>query len=388
MPHGTLVAADLDTTSLVALLDRKDAAGVLSIFADVAPGVRGTEIDLRNRLTELERGVSADGPRELTETLARFGPELRTLVDPGEPGRGRALFVPLSGGTPTRLVTHLGIANRVVLDERPFIHPLLECLERGRPAGVVLLSNDVAKLLEWRDAQLLVVAVIDAEADAPSERPGPLVAGAARHQHTTPLREQHPRRARDRRRRFIEQAAAEVRDIAARRAWDRLVVSGSQALTRPLVRALPSPLQEHAFRDPRHLIDLESADLADSVAEILDRQRGEWDTRLAQGIRDAAVTGRGGALGLSEVTAALNDARVSHLIYDPEIRHAGALAADGRLVIPPERHPLGAPLTPEPRLTERMVERCLATGARVTPVTGAAATLLADAGGVAARLRW
>jgi hypothetical protein len=35
-----------------------------------------------------------------------------------------------------------------------------------------------------------------------------------------------------------------------------------------------------------------------------------------------------------------------------------------------------------------MVERCLATGARVTPVEGAPAALLADTGGVAALLRW
>jgi len=42
----------------------------------------------------------------------------------------------------------------------------------------------------------------------------------------------------------------------------------------------------------------------------------------------------------------------------------------------------------EPRMTERMVERCLETGARITPVNGAASTVLADAGGVAARLRW
>ena len=42
----------------------------------------------------------------------------------------------------------------------------------------------------------------------------------------------------------------------------------------------------------------------------------------------------------------------------------------------------------EPRLTERMVERSLATGARVTPVSGEGAALLADMGGVAARLRW
>jgi hypothetical protein len=64
------------------------------------------------------------------------------------------------------------------------------------------------------------------------------------------------------------------------------------------------------------------------------------------------------------------------------------MTPSGRLVIPPERDPEGEPRRPEPRLTERMVERCLATGASVTPIEGASAALLADTGGVAARLRW
>jgi hypothetical protein len=42
----------------------------------------------------------------------------------------------------------------------------------------------------------------------------------------------------------------------------------------------------------------------------------------------------------------------------------------------------------EPGLTERIVERGLLTGARVRPVAGAAATMLAEAGGIAALLRW
>ncbi len=44
-------------------------------------------------------------------------------------------------------------------------------------------------------------------------------------------------------------------------------------------------------------------------------------------------------------------------------------------------------LRPELRLAERMIERALATGARVVPVDGAA-ELLGTPDGVAALLRW
>lgn len=45
-------------------------------------------------------------------------------------------------------------------------------------------------------------------------------------------------------------------------------------------------------------------------------------------------------------------------------------------------------VTPEPHLTERLVEQALAAGARVTPMEGAAQGMLQESDGVAALLRW
>ena len=374
MLPSTLTAADLGPDALLDLLRHDDPDGVLSIFVDVALDGRAAGIEMRNRLAELERRLDGDPSTAaaVDDALARVAPELSALVDSGRHGRGRALFVPLSGGEPTRLTTQLRLPNRVVLDERPFIHPLLECVERGRPAGVVLISSDRAELLEWRQGELLMLTQLVLEEDEPS----------------TPLREQQQRRAHDRRRRFVDEVASTVHDIADRKGWDRLLVSGGGALTRPLLRALPRPLRDNVIREPRHLIDLGSMAVERAVGERLEHDDSEHDRRLVERVHSAALAGSGAALGLSEVAAALNEARVEHLLYDSAIRHAGAMTPSGRLVIPPERDPAGEPLRPEPRLTERMVERCLATGASVTPVEGAAATLLADTGGVAARLRW
>ena len=62
MHERALTAADLDPTGLLVLLEREDATGVLSIFAEVGDDARGTEIDLRNRISELQRRLSATGP--------------------------------------------------------------------------------------------------------------------------------------------------------------------------------------------------------------------------------------------------------------------------------------------------------------------------------------
>jgi hypothetical protein len=64
--------------------------------------------------------------------------------------------------------------------------------------------------------------------------------------------------------------------------------------------------------------------------------------------------------------AALNEGRVEHVIYDSARRYTGGIGPDGSLFADGERLGLGKE---EPRLLERIVERALHTGARVTPST-------------------
>ena len=69
----------------------------------------------------------------------------------------------------------------------------------------------------------------------------------------------------------------------------------------------------------------------------------------------------------------------------PNVRYTGGVAADGSLLGWSEG---ASTAVAEPRLTERIVERALDTGARLTPIEGAASDVLRDAGGIAALLRW
>jgi hypothetical protein len=384
-----ITAMDPDFASLSALLGAADPIGVVSIFVDAGGEARGTAIDIHNRLSDLQRRVSADGPAERADALHRsltgLEAEIEGLYDPSASGRGRVMFAPLSGAAPTRFSTQLRLRNRVVLDDRPFVHPLLESLEQGRPAGVILMSRDVAEVLEWRHGELLNMGRIVLDGEAPSEAWGaPRPAG---HQQTEPSPERRERRADDQRRRFVDRIADAVTRLATRRGWERAVISGDERLTGPLLGALPEPLRDTAVRDSRHLIESDSRSLNAIVSELLQRQQAEADVRLTERILNAARAAEGGALGLSEVLAALNEARVMHLIYDPDVRYAGAVADDGQLSSPPERRAT-VRVVQEPRLTERMVERCLETGARVTPVGKRAAAMLAETGGVAAQLRW
>jgi hypothetical protein len=390
-------AQQLDASALLALAHQTDPLGVLSIYVDVRPegpggDSRGSAIDIKNRLAELERRIRADGhprrARAVRDRLERLAPELELLLDPRESDRGRALYVPVRNEPATRFSSRLPLPNRVVLDSSPFIHPLLELLDEGRPAGVVVASRGEANLLEWRLGELdWLSRLTPDDMEPPHERSGP-VAPSPSGRHTTPMREQREARERNQARRFVEQVASAAARFARERSWERVLVSGGERLTEPLAGALPPDLRRIALRDPRALTRLSPNELAATVTDRLVSDHHERELQLIRAIRDAAHRGGAAALGLSEVVTALNEGRVEHLAYDPEVRYGGSIDEDGMLFAGGEGPPAVSELPHEPRLTERIVARCLETGARITPVEGASADALGDADGIGALLRW
>ncbi|HEX5619720.1 MAG TPA: hypothetical protein VFX51_14960, partial [Solirubrobacteraceae bacterium] len=376
--HRELTASDLVSAALRDLIRDEDPLGVVSIYVDMpADGAdRRAEIVLKNQLADLERRVDSEGSlrrgEALRSAIERVMPTIERLLDPRTSGRGGAAFSPLSTSEVTFLTAPMPLPSRVVLDSRPFVQPLLELLDEGRPAGVVLVSAHAAELLDWRFGDLRPLARVTREfADDGGERPGPVV-------------DERSRREREQQMRWMEQLAAEVLHLADEQDWGRIVISGDERLTRPLLDALPTRLRDVALLDPRHLQSDHPA-LAMDIAERLRQDRAGRNVDLSRRVRAAALGAQRGALGLSEVVAALNEGRVEHVIYDSARRYTGGIGPDGALFADGEQLGLG---TEEPRLLERIVERALDTGARVTPLDGSAAGRLADADGIAALLRW
>ena len=303
-----LTAAELGDGVLLDLARNDDPLGVLSIYVDGASSAtyRGAAIDIDNRLVELERSVAADGSALVAEalggTLRRIAPIVERLLDARTSGRGRVLFASLSDAELTIVSSGIRVANRVVLDSTPFIHPLLELIDEGRPAGVVLTSARSADLLDWRLGDLRRVTHVRAGPALPyGERPGPVVVNAGRAQQITPMRELQARRERETHRHFVDHVAGEAARLAGARGWERVLIAGDRRLTRPLADALPNWLRENAVLDSRHLTEVDGPVLAIAVAERLACERAERHLALVHRVRDAALGAGRGALGLSEV---------------------------------------------------------------------------------------
>lgn len=380
---------ELDDQAVLDLARRTDPLGVVSVYVDADPRDReAAAIDIGNRYRELQRRL-ADSPESdarVSTALERLAPQVQSLTSPLEPGRGRVAFAGLSDGWVLRLDSQMQVPNRVVLDDGPFIHPLLELLDEGRPAGVVLVSSDEARVLEWRLGRLRLLDRLEQEeVEAPHERAGQIGGGPSGQFHT-PVREQRQAREQHRAERFLTQVAVAVADAAVEGGWQRVLVSGGERWTGVLADRLPESLQEGVIRETRVLTGLDQERLEDAVTRRLYEDHLEREQRLAERIRDAGLSGKA-ALGLSEVAVALNEGRVAHLVYDPEVRYTGSVGSDGAIYAGTETG-LGGEVRPEPRLSERLVDRALETGARVSPVEGAARGALREADGIGALLRW
>lgn len=385
----------LDENGLWDLSRRADALGVLSVYVNADrgqdPTLRAAAIDLSNRFRELQRRVAEDPgfgqSRDVAAALERLWPQIEGLATPAASGRSRIVFAALGSDWIMRLESVMPVANRVVLDDGPFIHPLLELLDEGRAAGVVLVSAEKARLFEWRVGSLqMLKSMEEPYVEAPHERAGQ-IGGGPKGQFHTPMREQRQARGRARTQRFIGQVTEVAAELARDRRWERILVSGGEGWTEPTIASFPEALRDNLSADTRVLAGLDDDALATAVTQWAHAQHTERGRQFLGHVRDAAASG-GGALGLSEVTAALNAGRVAQLVYDPKVRYQGTVGADGALYAGEEVGPDGHPGTPEPRLTERLVERALKTRAQISPIEGAADGSLRDAAGVAAVLRW
>lgn len=383
----------LDGDSLKELSRRTDKLGVLSIYVDADPSQDPNvkAIDLKNRFRELQRrvtdGAAPEQGRSLVAALERVWPQIESLTSPVASGRSRILFAALDGDWVLRFESAMPLVNRMVLDDGPFIHPLLEMLDEGRAAGVVLVSADEAQLYEWRLGRLAMLRRMERQyVEAPHERAGQL-GGGPEGQFHTPKREQRQARERNHVQRFLDDVVAVAVELAGDRGWERILVGGGERWTETVVAKFPKAISAEIFGDPRVLNGLNGNGLSAAVTRWAHEQHAECQQRLVGHVLAVAGAGRA-ALGLSEVAAALNDRRVAHLVYDPQVRYTGTVGANGALYGGDEVGPDGHPGRPEPRLTERLVERALETGAGISPVDGAADGRLRDATGVAALLRW
>lgn len=392
---------DFHQSALRALAGMTDEIGVLSVYVTADPREEPSsrpawQKRIRGELTALRERVKAEAPRErwtaFDKRLSELDPILQRLLQAAEPGLGRAMFATISAGSVQTLRLQLPVPDQVVLDSSACVRPLVRVAGTGAPVGVAAVSQEGIRLVDIRYGKAEDLRTIDMSVDMDDWRQmsGPAGANPAHGQQNVSMTDRFDRRLEDNIGRLLRRAAADVAVRMGEHAWRRLLVAGDMRLVDVLTGELPKDLRERVIQVDRILFPLPAAQIAESVVPLLEEARRKDERELAVRAVDAAASGATGVSGLGDTLSALGEGRVAHLLLDEAAEWSGACAPDGRLVAGQEVPPGAAPgdMVPEPRLSERMIQRALASGAEVTLLGSEAAAELTDAGGVAAIVRW
>lgn len=267
-------------------------------------------------------------------------------------------------------------------DERPFVSPLVDVLDRGRPAGIVLVSAEAVRLLHWEAGRVEEPhdSVYELELgrwrDYDAYARGHLGrSGTGMHVATLDQRVQEWRQ------RFLREAATATGEQLGDLGWHRVLLAGEPRSLGTFVDSLPGPARERVVATiDANLLWEEPAAVAERLAdEVGAAWRREAHALVEQAIR-AAHEGGAGALDWAAVLDTLVQHRVEHLVF---ATHA---APDPAQLAPHTAAALGSPS--RALLVERAVEHAIVSGAQVTALPEPDAGPLTEAGGVAATLRY
>lgn len=394
---------ELNDDTFRKLLDLSDPVGVLTVTAGFVPGTAddqdATRIDLHNQLRDEQASLDEQGrterARALEKLVSQLGDDLDGLLSPRQHGRGRVLVVTLSDGERFHVNVQVPFENRVVVDDRAFVRPLVAAIDEGRPAGIVVGTKSGARLLEWSLSGTRQLADLDFEltdAQLADLRGGPVEPNPARGQQSVSHREAFEDRIDENRHRFMREVAATVAELTDERRWDRVVVAGSER-TREELRELVhnGHRAEVISAGDASWEDLSSGRIAQEAWPLLRAVHRDREQRLVERAVEVAHSGGPAALGVRRVCDAANVGRVAHLLFAGDATIEGLRAEDGTLHedIHGAAAQAGLKTEREPHLIERLVEKVLAMGGHVTRVDGdEVRTQLAAQRGLAALLRW
>jgi hypothetical protein len=385
-----------DEANLRELIGWDAGLGVVSVYLEIDPGDRGGawRIALRDQLDEIVETAREQDDRELRAALGATVEHIRDRHAPEAPPSGRVQvgFVQVTSkpgreGREEWFAAQYPVEpTRVAYGRRPFLRPLMEILDGGRPRAIAALSTERVRLFEWRlgtveevsEGELELFALDWRERKAPRSRDPASGQGVS-----SAGRDQFGQRMDVNRKRFLKEIGGRSSRELSAQARREVLCFGDPQLCEAFMAGWDRRPQRHAV-DNHDLI----AEPAHAIGERATQKLAELDleraTELAERATSAALASNGaGALGPSGTARALIRGQVEHLLIEAErILDTDALEPD---VL---RELESASPRPGARLDEWMVEEAILTDAAVTTLRDDAATRLADHAGVGALLRY
>ncbi len=372
------------------LIDRETDGPVLSVFCRTDPRdpanvseTPGWLVALRNGLRDAAARVESD--HEATEAIRRLSKvaeDRLTKATAHERGRSVALFLSADGSIDIFHTFQIPLRDDfVVFEDGAVIWPAMDLIDRGQRTGLVLLSQEHIRLLEWADGAVhdLESSVYNLELGDWRQYRG--AGGKSRPQQSASHVESYEDRVHAWRSRFIKDAAKAIAESTRELELERLVLAADRDLGNEFMEALPQELRDRVMSVVAiNLIDATAPDVADHLDEHMRQAWRDQVNEFADHALERIRARDRGAGGPDQVVAALIEGRVAHVIMDPFYEFDEGDLSDG----------VRAAITDagEETAREAAVEVALRTGARVSSASVEEVPALAEADGVLALLRY
>ena len=372
---------------LAELADARPEGGVVSLYLDTDPRKPDNASDnpawlvqLRNGLRTVGEGIDAEGDRDTTlawrEASGRIEERIRDL-SAADRGRALAFFTTLDGSWERVVTSHLTLDGpHAAWHDKPWIAPLAKLVDRGRAIGIVLLDSDEMSMVRWADGRVSEPGV---ESDLEGFRSDNITGGEGGHQPRLRTHaDQLSSRADEHQKRFLTDAGAQVARALPELDVNSFVVVHAPGSYNDFADGLPKDVADRIVGTVEaHLTGLDTNEVADRLEDDLAEVSRRRGASVAAEALERAASGGAASVNAAQVLRALAEHRVSDLVLAPNVTLSAA--AVGEMA---ESFLEGVPDTD---LVERVLEQAIQTGATVTV---ADSPELADAGGVAAILRW
>lgn len=374
------------------LIDRESEGPVLSVFCRTDPRDPANSSETPAWAIALKNGLNHeagfhDGDHERDQTVRKLCAEAeRRITSASAADRGRSVALFLGGGGKVDSFTTFQIPVRqdyVTVDSGPVVWPMLDVVDRGQRTGLVLISGDRIRLLEWWDGRTrdLEESTFDLELGdwhqyrGPARPQGTVGGGGVSNVSA------YDDRVEVWRTRFIKAAAKAIAESANELGFDRLVAAAEGELGAGFNEALPADMRSKlATTVHLNLIDLSAAEAGAALDPHL---RQAWRDEVSGDAARALERSKAGDRGMSgadEILIALSEGRVEHLILDPYLKtEIDSLSEGSRQAISDAG---------EESVQEGLVELALRSNARVSSASIEEAPALEEAGGVLALLRY
>jgi protein required for attachment to host cells len=361
--------------------------GVLSIYLEAGPTPASggwSPTVLRSGLRKLlqEHGsdkVLEEVAEKATDEILGLPPETRrrSLAYFRDAEGELVWWRSLRGAVPTRFVWRPG----------PFVRPLVAYLDDCPRVGILILSQEEARMLTWRQGYVLEESERHLKPSVTPMRPeGPPQGEPTRGPHAASPVDRLKDRVSHHVRRFAHEVARALPKVAVEEEWERLVLIGPSPLRAELQAHLKEPWRDLVIGSAdKVLLHAGVGEIAETVDPMITAWNRERERKGLAEVLEQAGSGGRAVVGPEPCLQMLQQGRVDHLYFASDLNLTGWRRPDGTLTVTSD----GAEdAKKEPHLVEAMIALAFETGADVTPVEGDVARELMELGGTAARLRY